>query len=162
MLEIREVTIDDLPEVEQLLSCIWADTYATFLSDKIIHHVTRLWENPELLRVQIENPHAHFLMATHSEGTVVGLSTASEDEAGTILLDRLYVHPHFQRHGIGSQLIEESVRRFPGAKAIHLEMEEKDIKGVKFYQKLGFSIIEKREDNAGEGVLTVLIMEKTV
>ncbi|PKL39720.1 MAG: GNAT family N-acetyltransferase [Spirochaetae bacterium HGW-Spirochaetae-1] len=160
MITIREVTENDLPDVEQLLSYTWADTYASFLSDKIIHKVTELWHNPQLLRKQIQNPHVHFLIAVNEDGTFVGLSTAVINDEKNIVLGRLYVHPQHQHRGIGTRLLKKSIDNFPEARTVHLEVEENDIKGVRFYLKHGFLEIERRQENMEGTILNVLIMEK--
>lgn len=157
---IREVKTEDLPAVEQLLSYTWADTYASFLSDKIIHKVTELWHNPELLKKQIANPHVHFLVAEDSQNDFLGLITAVENDAGNIVLGRLYVHPDKQRQGIGSLLLDKSIENYPKAQKIHLEVEENDIKGVNFYRERGFQIVEERDENIEGTHLKVLVMEK--
>lgn len=158
--KIREITTEDLPAAEQLLSYTWADTYASFLSDQIIHKVTEIWHNPELLKKQISNPHVHFLIALNEEKKIIGLSTAVENDAGNIVLGRLYIHPESQRQGIGADLLQQSIDRFPEAKIIHLEVEESDIKGVNFYRKEGFKDTGERIENIDGTRLKVLIMEK--
>lgn len=160
VVNIREITTEDLPATEQLLSYTWADTYASFLSDQIIHKVTELWHNPELLKKQISNPHVHFLIALDEEGKIIGLSTAVENDGGNIVLGRLYIHPESQRQGIGADLLQQSINRFPDAKKIHLEVEENDIKGVNFYRKSGFKETGERIENIEGTRLKVLIMEK--
>ncbi len=159
---IREVRNEDLPAVEQLLSLTWADTYASFLSDKIIHKVTELWHNPELLKKQIANPHVHFLTASNSQNDFIGLITAVENDSGNIVLGRLYVHPDKQRCGIGSMLLKKSIENYPRAKKIHLEVEENDVKGVNFYRGHGFQTVEEREENIEGTHLKVLVMEKNL
>ncbi len=159
-INIREVTAEDLSSLEELLSYTWADTYASFLSDKIIHKVTELWHNPELLKKQIANPHVHFLIAVSPSDEPLGLATAVENDSGNIVLGRLYVHPRSQRQGIGSLLLEKSIQKYPAAKKIHLEVEENDIKGVNFYLKNGFKKIETRKENIEGTILNVFVMEK--
>lgn len=157
---IREIQYEDLAAAEELLSYTWADTYASFLSDHIIQKVTELWHNPELLKKQISNPHVHFLIAEDDTGKIIGLSTAIENDEGNIVLGRLYVHPECQRRGVGADLLNQSIEQYPGAKKIHLEVEESDVKGVNFYKKMGFSVTDERFESIDGTHLKVLIMEK--
>jgi len=160
MINIREVKKEDLPEVEELLSYTWADTYASLLSDKIIKKVTSVWHNPKLLDKQIENPNVHFLIAADESEKIIGLSTIIKNEENNVVMGRLYIHPEQQRKGTGTLLLKKSIDSFPLAGRIHLEIEENDIKGVNFYKKHNFKVMGKREENIEGTKLNVLIMEK--
>ena len=156
---VRTVEKKDIPEMEALLSYIWADTYASFLPDEVIQSVKGMWKDSTLLQKQIENPGTLFLVA-EAENVLVGLSTVVSCEDGTLAMVRLYVHPDHQRKGIGSALLDKSILSFPKAGKIHLEVIKKDVKAVNFYLKHGFLYIEKKKRDIEGTEVDLLVMEK--
>src|SRR5436190_11303233 len=118
MITIEKVTTEDIPEVKQLLSYTWKDTYRSFLSAKTIEKVTTVWHNPEALKSQAENPAIYFAIAKDETGKIVGLITIGRIDEQRIHMWRLYVHPEAQRQGIGSQLLVTAFKEFPNAKVI--------------------------------------------
>ncbi len=61
----------------------------------------------------------------------------------TLRISQLYVHPQYQRRGIGDKLMGAAIRHFARAKKVVLEVEEKNPKGVSFYKRYGFAYPRK-------------------
>src|SRR5688572_6737358 len=136
MVMIERVRIEDIADIKRVLSETWVDTYRDILSPRTIQKVTSVWHDPERLAEQAQNP-AMFFGAAKEEGKIVGLVTAASIDKDTIMVFRLYVHPHFQRRGIGSDLLKTTLLAFPDAKKLRLEVEEENKKGLSFYRKQG-------------------------
>src|SRR5918992_501808 len=136
MITIYKVQQEDISEVKQVLSHTWKDTYGSFLSDKTIEKVTTVWHDPEALKAQAMNPEIYFAVAKE-EGKIVGLITTRKIDDVTIFMNRLYIHPDYQRQGIGSKLFDSSLEAFPNAKVVRLEVKEENKKGLSFYLKQG-------------------------
>jgi ribosomal protein S18 acetylase RimI-like enzyme len=162
MITIEKVTAKDIPEVKQLLSYTWKDTYGSFLSAKIIEKVTTVWHNPEALRSQAENTAIYFAVAKDENRKIVGLITVGRFDKESLHLGRLYVHPEAQRQGIGSQLLTAALKAFPNTKVMRLEVEEENKKGVSFYHKQGFIEIERKLDEVEGEKMISIVMEKTL
>jgi ribosomal protein S18 acetylase RimI-like enzyme len=162
LITIEKVKPEDALEVKQLLSETWADTYAGILSQQTIQTVTTAWHSPHLLAQQAQNPDLYFAIAQDENGKKLGLITIGKAEDNALMLYRLYVHPDFQRQGIGGKLVEAALLEFPAAKLMRLEVEAENKKGIAFYLKNGFKEIA-RKDEAVEGeVLKVIVMEKSL
>ncbi|UNF35748.1 GNAT family N-acetyltransferase [Bartonella krasnovii] len=73
-------------------------------------------------------------------------------------LARLYVLPSYQRLGIGEKLLEQAIAINKIQGRIHLKVNSENIKGLSFYEKLGF----KRIGQLYEDGRTLLIMEKEI
>jgi ribosomal protein S18 acetylase RimI-like enzyme len=161
MITIYKVQQEDISEVKQVLSHTWKDTYGSFLSDKTIEKVTTVWHDPEALKAQAMNPEIYFAVAKE-EGKIVGLITARKIDDVTIFMNRLYIHPDYQRQGIGSKLFDSSLEAFPNAKVVRLEVEEENKKGLSFYLKQGFKEVERKTDEIEGEILKSIVMEKIV
>ena len=159
MITIERVKVEDVPEVKQLLSETWIDTYGSFLSLETIQKVTSTWHDPKLLAEQAQNPDIFFALAKN-EGRKVGLITISKIDKDTLMMNRLYVHTNFQRQGIGSKLVEQALKVFPNAKKMRLEVEEENRKGLAFYLKQGFKEVERKQEKVEGETMNVIVMEK--
>jgi ribosomal protein S18 acetylase RimI-like enzyme len=161
MITIHKVQQEDIPEVKQVLSRTWKDTYGSFLSDATIEKVTTVWHDPEALKAQAINPEIYFAVAKEG-GKIIGLITVSKVDNITIFMNRLYIHPDYQRQGIGSKLFNSSLEAFPNAKVVRLEVEEENKKGLSFYLKQGFKEVERKTDEIEGEKLKSIVMEKRI
>ena len=73
-------------------------------------------------------------------GDLINIEKNSEYE---ILL--IYVAKHFRNKGLGSKLIKKIEENCNCLKKIHLEVSEINLKGISFYQKMGFKKIYTRK-----------------
>ena len=158
----ERANIEDVPEIKRVLSETWIATYSQFLSHATIHTVTSVWHNPKQLTVEIQNPHIFFGVAKIADGTITGLTTVGQrtDDDDTIMLSRLYVHPQYQRHGIGSKLLQAGIAAFPTARTILLEVEENNQQAHAFYLRHGFRDMENKEERVHSDVIKVIVMAK--
>ncbi len=160
MVAIQRANAEEVQEIKQVLSETWVDTYGSFLSPATIEKATTIWHHPERLAAQIQNPDVFFAVAKDEANAILGLVTARKVDDDAVVVDRLYVSPPHQRKGIGSKLLEESIRSFPGTKKLHLEVEEQNVKGLSFYRKHGFREMGRKEQKLEDEVLMVIEMEK--
>ena len=162
MVVIEPAEAIDVPEIKQVLSQTWLDTYGHFLSRSTIQTVTTVWHAPELLAAQIKNPDILFRLAKDETGAIVGLITAHQNDQGSLIINRLYVRPQSQRQGVGYQLLNEIIRVYPQAKKVQLAVEAQNEKGVRFYQKQGFAEVGRSTEQIEGETLDVIHMAKTL
>jgi ribosomal protein S18 acetylase RimI-like enzyme len=160
MVTVQRANVEEVQEIKQVLSETWMDTYGSFLSQDTMQKVTTVWHNLELLASQVQNPEIFFGVAKDEGNTILGLVTARRQGDDEVMIDRLYVSPQYQRKGIGTKLLEESIVSFPGTKRLLVEVEEQNKKGLSFYQKLGFKQISRKEESVQDETLRVIEMEK--
>ncbi|MBI4170292.1 MAG: GNAT family N-acetyltransferase [Candidatus Aenigmarchaeota archaeon] len=161
MIKIQKVKLDEIPKAKRLLSYTWVDTYGSFFSKEAIRKITRVWHHPKTLAIQAKNPDIFFGVAKTEKGKIVGLVTVRKIKDSKIFMNRLYVHPKYQRKGIGKKLMDKAARHFR-ARKIRLEVEEKNKKGLNFYLKNGFRKIRKKiEVIEGQKMITI-VMEKRI
>lgn len=161
MITIEKVTREEIPELKQLLSYVWKDTYGELYPSEVIEKITSVWHDPKALAEQAADPDTFFAVAKE-EGKIVGLITVRKIDDITAFMSRLYIHPQHQRKGIGTQLMHAALNHFPSVKVLRLECEKQNDKACSFYTKQGFKIIgEKEEVVEGFHVKTVG-MEKNV
>ena len=160
MIAVKKAKVDEVQKIKQVLSETWIDTYGSFLSQETIQTVTTVWHNPQLLASEIQNPKVFFSVAKDQNNTILGLLTASKQEDGTVVINRLYVSPQHQGKGIGSKLLEESMLAFSGVRKFQLEVEEKNKKALLFYYRKGFLQVSRKEIKVEGESFKVIEMEK--
>ena len=87
-------------------------------------------------------------------GTIVG-SVRGTLVAGTCLVGRLFVHPDFQGHGIGSRLLVEIEMLFPQAERFEVFTGAKSRDNIRLYRRLGYR--EFREEDQSPKVRLVFL-----
>ena len=160
MVSIERANVEDVPEIKRVLSETWKATYSSLLSQATINTVTSVWHSPNQLAVEIQHPHIFFGVAKIDDGTIVGLTTVGQRTDDTIILSRLYVHPQYQRDGIGSKLLHAGSAAFPTARIILLEVEEHNQQAYAFYLRQGFRDMERKEERVHSDVIKVIVMAK--
>lgn len=63
----------------------------------------------------------------------------------TCYIEKLAVHPDFQKNGIGKALMLEIEKYFPNAQKYELFTGHKNLRNIAIYKKLGYTIMEKIE-----------------
>ena len=160
MITVQPAGIEEAPEIKQVLSETWIDTYGPFLPADVIQKVTALWHSPETLAAEIENPRVYFGLAKDERNAILGLVTAGRQSEEIVNVARLYVRPAYQRQGIGGKLLNACIAAFPGVQRLHLEVEAQNEKGSSFYRKQGFREMLRKEEAIEDITLMVIEMEK--
>ena len=78
-----------------------------------------------------------FVMAAYDDEELVGLIRAVGDGLTIIFIQDLLVYPHYQRQGIGRNLLQKTLESFKDVYQIQLATEQSD-KNLAFYRELGF------------------------
>jgi ribosomal protein S18 acetylase RimI-like enzyme len=159
MIKISNASLGETNEIKRLLNYVWIDTYKEFFSQETIKYITEESQTIDKLKLEIENKNLLFLVAKDNLGNIVGLATAEEKE-NKIFLQRLYVYPDCQRKGIGIKLLLSVLKHFKDKQAIYLEAEKNNIKGINFYKKNGFQIIENKKYKLKDDKFSTVVMER--
>ena len=91
-------------------------------------------DKPEQLLAALRN--SHCLVTARVDGLLVGLGNAISDGHLVVYYPHLLVHPAFQGHGIGRQMMDALQQRYAG---LHMQMLTADGRAIAFYESLGFS-----------------------
>lgn len=90
--------------------------------------------NPAMLRKAYKN--SLYVLAAYADGKLVGILRAVGDGASVVFLQDLIVLPEFQRHGIGSQLMQRVMEKYADVYQLQLLTEAS-------YEYLGLKRVEK-------------------
>jgi diamine N-acetyltransferase len=148
---IRRLNLEDVEDLVALASEIWHRHYPGIIGRDQIDYMLAQRYTPELIRTQVDDAH-HAWWVVELRGKLAGFAHASlAGEYGK--LDKLYVHPDKQRHGLGFALAEEVIRwtRGAGKHRLLLQVNRHNTLALSAYRKYGFNIIESRVCDIGSG-----------
>ena len=77
-----------------------------------------------------------YVLAAYADGKLVGILRAVGDGASVVFLQDLIVLPEFQRHGIGSQLMQRVMEKYAAVYQLQLLTEASE-KKLLFMNSLG-------------------------
>jgi len=145
--DIEFATVSDAAEISEL-------------SRKYIEYGLRKIYTPPYIRYLIRNASKNVVVARNSQTLAgFGIMTYRKDCAN---LDLLAVKKSFRHRGVGTQIVQwlEKVTHTAGIMSAFVQVRKNNIGAIRFYQKLGFQIIEEA---AGyyQGCETAVIMCKS-
>jgi ribosomal protein S18 acetylase RimI-like enzyme len=97
-----------------------------------------------------------FIVA-ESGGEIIGVAFGSCGTFGRIFLYSLYMHPSWQRRGVGRVLLDHIWEAFPEGASMKLEVLEKNKDGIRFYEALGFEPLRRVRDARQSGEPALLM-----
>jgi len=139
LVTFQDAVPSDFPEIARLAYRIWPVAYGDIISGAQIDFMLRKAYSPEQLQADLEEG-IRFVFVCR-EGARIGFfafgPTDTRDEA---VLHKVYLLPEFHGRGIGSQLLQESIRRAreAGYQRLVLAVNRRNAKGLRAYFRNGF------------------------
>jgi diamine N-acetyltransferase len=161
---LRAAERADIPAIAALAGVVWRAHYPGIIS-------------PEQIEYMLARGYAFDALATFLDGAGRGIELAEQDGAlagfaawfetpeREVKLDKLYVHPARQRHGIGAALIARVVEhaRALGGRHVILNVNKQNDRALAAYRKHHFGIREEVVIDIGHGfVMDDYVMQRTV
>jgi diamine N-acetyltransferase len=152
-IEIVRARRDQLPEVQELAGVIWRAHYPGIITRDQIEYMLEQGYALALLEGFLAAGDRGLELAT-VEGVLSGfVAWYVIDGRREAKLDKLYVLPGQQRHGVGGRLIARTVElaRAAGAKTMVLNVNKRNAQAIRAYEKHGFTIREAVVNDIGRG-----------
>ena len=163
MTEPAALSANTVDAVAALARTVWQATYPALISQAQIDAMLADRYAPASIRAQLDDP-AHAWRVVRVDAAPVGFAHALLD-GRDCKLDKLYVHPDFQRRGVGAALLRaiEAWARTQGAARLRLQVNRGNTQAIRAYEQYGFRIVESRVFDIGDGfVMDDYLMEKTL
>lgn len=163
MTDIRPLAPDEVEAVSALARVVWQATYPALITQAQIDSMLADRYAATHIHAQLDDPR-HAWWGAHANAALAGFAHVTLDGADA-KLDKLYVHPDRQRHGIGGALLAavQDWARAHHARRLWLQVNRGNTPAIAVYQKHGFRIIESRVFDIGHGfVMDDHVMEKTL
>lgn len=141
---------DDLQEILDLQYLAYQSEAALFGSKDI----PPLKQTPDELKKEYEK--GIVLKAVTEDGTIIGSVRAYED-AETVCIGKLMVHPDHRHRGYGRKLLTEIESCYPG-KRYELFTSTRSKDNIRLYRKAGYEIFDRKPVN--EDLIFVFLEKK--
>ena len=165
MKTIRQATSNDCVLIYQLAVPSWKEAYSEILSGAQMEYMLEMMYSEESLRQQMWEGHIFFIVLC--DGIPSGFISFHPQGENLYILEKLYVLPQTHGTGAGRFLVEkaeEYIRnRHPGEHFLFELNVNRNNKAVGFYQRLGFRIDRKIDEDIGNGFYkNDYIMQKNI
>jgi ribosomal protein S18 acetylase RimI-like enzyme len=161
---IERVHTGHLAEISALAGVIWRASYPGIISPEQIDYMLARMYDVETLRGELASGIVWFRALINGE--LRGFASVGPTETATeFKLHKLYVHPDWQRHGLGSALLKncETTARTHGAAALILNVNKRNTAALAVYRQRGFVIRESIVADIGGGfVMDDYVMVKAL
>ncbi|MES0033077.1 GNAT family N-acetyltransferase [Mesorhizobium sp. M0040] len=157
---VRTAGERDLAAVRALLIETWHATYDAIYGAARVTEITDEWHSIAALKARLTRPNSEFLLADDGKSIGGMAFAAATTDARIVMLNQLYVHPAWQRQGIGQALLDEIEASFPEVRTLRVEVEEANAPAIAFYRSRGFLPAGNTADCGGASGLPALVLEK--
>lgn len=157
---IRPLSENEVETLGKLAHEIWHAHYPGIISRKQIDAMLAERYSPSAIRAHMHN---QCWDTAWLDNRMVGFAHSFSDHAVAIWkLDKLYVHPEYQRKGIGQALLQQAKNHAAreGAKRLILRVNKLNTAALSAYTKYGFTIYGAHVLDIGNGfVMDDYLME---
>ena len=168
MSQIHQITVgllrdDEVEALQRLAEVIWRISYQTLISPAQMEYMLAQRYQPALLRQLLARGDRMF--AARAGAELVGFAHVFRADASHCKLDKLYVRPDLQRHGIGALLLGavEDYAQGQACEHLSLRVNKHNQPALAAYQKYGFSrAADVIEDIGGGFVMDDYVLIKTL
>jgi diamine N-acetyltransferase len=154
---------EDLPAIAALADLVWRAHYPGIISvAQIDYMLARMYHLDVLRRELADGINYDFMLAA---GKPLGFASYGPVAAAEMKLHKLYVHPQWQRHGLGGRLLAhvETQARQRGFRTLILAVNKGNHQAIAAYRKHGFAVRESVVSDIGGGfVMDDYIMVKAL
>lgn len=164
---VDESSVKELQEISRLT---FSDTFGSQNSAEDLEQYLDSAYSEKKLLSELRDNNSYFYFAYVNEAVAgylklnVGSSQTENEGDDALEVERIYVAPDYKRRGIGSELINEAIRK---ASELHkhliwLGVWEQNQVALDFYKKLGFNKTGKHTFILGQDHQTDFIMKKNI
>ncbi len=152
MIEIKPAQIGDVETIHKLGHEIWPAAYLEILSQQELDYMLEKMYSPESLKNQFLVLKHNFIILTEDE-IPIGFASYSPHGDSTIYhLNKIYVLPGQQGKNLGKQILSYIISQIKKSGATSLQLNvNRNNKAIHFYEKQGFKIIRKEDNDIGSG-----------
>lgn len=145
---LNDAEVEALAELARL---IWHRHYPGIITPEQIDYMLERRYRPILIRQTLARGDKWDV--ARGAGMLLGFAHSYPTGEGDAKLDKLYVHPDWQRHGIGRQLlarVELHARRWGCARLV-LRVNKHNAPALAAYAKFGFTTVASITEDIGGG-----------
>lgn len=164
MMDIKQLSKEDIFVVNHLAHKIWPVTYKDILSKDQLDYMLEWMYSIPTLEDQVQTGHLFYLITLNGEPAGYMGIEPNYPNHDVLRIHKIYVLPELQNKGVGKRLMEyaEEIGKSIGMKKMNLTVNRFN-DSVNFYKHIGFEIIREEDFKIGKGYLMEdFVMEKDI
>ncbi len=161
-MNFRKACISDISIIQQIAEKTWRPTYGHILSEEQTLYMLDMMYASDVLQKQIESSIDYYLVEQTNQ--IMGYFSIEMTEPSHMKLHKIYLDPHQQSKGAGSEIIQfiKQIATKAGVEQIELNVNKYN-SAVHFYEKMGFIRAKEMVLNIGNGyVMDDYVMQLTL
>jgi ribosomal protein S18 acetylase RimI-like enzyme len=159
MTRIRRAVESDIEGIQVVGRSAWWDTYTGLFPKEVIEQNLERWWSGEYLKQAVESED-HIILVAEEGGEIIGVAETQIRDDNSAILWKLYVLKEHRGTGVGTSLIEESIKQLPSqVEAYYTEYHSGNRRAAAFYASRGF-VFDKTEEGNSQGTPNVSIYVK--
>lgn len=148
--QIREISVSEIPVIQRLIQAIWRPTYGGILSAEQSDFMLNWMYSTPSLTAQMARDHRFLLLTVDDEPT--GFASFQPAFNRVFKLQKIYLLPAAQGQGWGRILLNRVVENVIAAGGQYLDLNVNRGNAARvFYEKLGFQILHEEDNYIGRG-----------
>jgi len=151
---IRKAQAEDAGNIRLIAEKTWPVAYSHIISAAQLSYMIDMMYSLASLSLSIANEKDYFLIAEDHQGKPTGFAGFRKNflSNNRFKLDKLYILPEHQGHGIGKSLIQTICQIMLQEKVTILELNvNRNNQAKLFYEKMGFKLIRSEDIDIGNG-----------
>lgn len=165
MITIAEGKITDIETIQEIAKITWPVTFKNILSAEQIQYMLQMMYSADALKKQMNIKNHKFLLAKDGSDCIGYASyEVHYNKLPKTKIHKIYILPTVQGKGIGKLLIDKiaGIAENVADKSLLLNV-NRDNAAVKFYERVGFTVIGREDIPIGNDFLMEdYIMEKPI
>jgi GNAT superfamily N-acetyltransferase len=147
MTGVRRAVENDIEGIQAVGTSAWWDTYPGLFPDEFIEQNLARWWAAERLKQAIESEE-HIVLVAEEDEDVIGVAHTQIRDDNSAILWKLYVLKEHRGRGVGTALVEESIKQFPPqVETYYTEYHSENRRAAAFYASRGFVFDRTKEDD---------------
>ncbi len=150
-IDIRPLRLDQAEALVELAGNIWRTCYPGIITPEQIEYMLTQRYKPGLVKQLIAR--GDLWLAALAGKQMIGFAHGHPLQDGDYKLDKFYIHPDWQHHGIGGRLIAEVARqaRRHSYNRLLLRVNRHNQPAIDAYLKHGFTVATIHVEDIGNG-----------
>jgi ribosomal protein S18 acetylase RimI-like enzyme len=150
-LAVTALRPEEAEALAELAGYIWRQHYPGIISAAQIDYMLAHRYHSPLIRQTLARGD-HWDVVRERE-TLLAFAHSFPLEGGAVKLDKLYVHPDWQRRGLGALLVQrvEARARARGRSHLLLRVNRRNAQAIAAYGKYGFTVVREVVEEIGGG-----------
>ena len=162
--QISALRDDQIDALGTLARHIWQQHYTGIISLEQIDYMLDQRYHAAAIRSQMRLPGSGWVVAQHGSQLIGFAHYCLDPDPQRLKLDKLYVHPDWQRQGVGAALLARvtTEARRQQRSVIQLRTNKRNLIALAAYRSYGFEIVAEKVTEIGGGfVMDDYVLEKT-